>query len=243
MAVSAKPLQTGRSLTDRLRSALAEPFDAKEVKWKPQAAKGDKAMAVPYVDARLVMDRLDAVFGVGGWQDAYELLPQGSVMCKLSVLVEGVWITRSDVGSESDQPDEGDKMKAAYSDALKRAAIKFSVGRYLYSIPKQWVDYDAQRKRLVQTPSLPAWAVPSPKPRTGQELAVRMLQKDAELSSKGYCKSGELMAFVRAAGAEYGLHEDLARWGADGIDLAWEKAIEFIQAHQRSDAQHQEAKK
>jgi hypothetical protein len=40
-----------------------------------------------------------------------------------------------DVGGPSEQPDEGDRVKAAFSDALKRAAVKFGIGRYLYRLP------------------------------------------------------------------------------------------------------------
>ena len=44
-----------------------------------------------------------------------------------------------DVGAPSEQPDGGDRLKAAFSDALKRAAVKFGIGRYLYRLPQQWV--------------------------------------------------------------------------------------------------------
>ena len=44
-------------------------------------------------------------------------------------------------------------MKAAFSDALKRAAVKLGVGRYLYRLGGQWVDYDEKAKafKLGQT--------------------------------------------------------------------------------------------
>src|SRR5215470_15583359 len=77
------------------------------------------------------------------------------------------WITKVDVGGPSEQPDGGDRLKAAFSDALKRAAVKFGVGRYLYRLPAQWVDYDAQRKQFVKPPTLPAGAKPpAPEPAT-----------------------------------------------------------------------------
>jgi hypothetical protein len=43
---------------------------------------------------------------------------------------------------------------------LKRAAVKFGIGRYLYRLPAQWQDYDPQRRQFVKTPSLPPWAIP-----------------------------------------------------------------------------------
>jgi hypothetical protein len=81
------------------------------------------------------MDRLDQAAGVGGWHDAYDCLPDGSVVCRLSVKIGQTWITKLDVGAPSDQSDAGDKRKAAFSDALKRAAVKFGIGRYLYDLP------------------------------------------------------------------------------------------------------------
>jgi hypothetical protein len=140
---------------------LADPFDAHEVKWKPQVVRANRAMAIAYVDARVVEDRLDEVFGVDGWQDGYQVLPNNNVICKLRVKIDDEWIEKSDVGSQSDQPDEGDRMKAAFSDALKRAAVKLGIGRYLYRLPQQWVDYDAQTRQIKVTPKLPDWAQPS----------------------------------------------------------------------------------
>jgi hypothetical protein len=143
-----------------LARRLTEPFHPDEVHFKPQSVKGNRALAIAYTDARVVMDRLDAVLGVGGWQDAYDELAGGSVQCTLKIRIGDCWISKSDVGSQSEQPDDGDKLKAAFSDALKRAAVKLGIGRYLYSLPKTWCDYDPEKKQLVTTPRLPAWALP-----------------------------------------------------------------------------------
>src|SRR5947208_5037157 len=147
-------------LTEEITKALGAPFALSEVKFKPQAVKGNRALALAYVDVRTIMDRLDEVLGVENWQDRYELLPDNSVMCRLRLWVGDRWITKSDVGSPSEQPDGGDRLKAAFSDALKRAAVKFGVGRYLYRLQAQWTDYDPVRKQFAHTPTLPAFALP-----------------------------------------------------------------------------------
>lgn len=141
-----------------IQKLLAEPFEESDVSWKPQAVKGSRAMAIAYIDARNVMDRLDAVVGLANWKDEYELV-DGGVVCHLSVKIDGEWIHKSDVGSYSDQPDGGDRLKSAFSDSLKRAAVKFGIGRYLYRLDNQWVDYDPSSKKMA-TPSLPGWARP-----------------------------------------------------------------------------------
>lgn len=117
-------------------------------------------MAIAYVDARVIQERLDEVVGMENWEDEYTVLDQDSVMCKLRIRVGADWIEKVDVGSPSDQPDGGDRMKAAFSDAIKRAAVKFGIGRYLYRLPHQWAAYDPQKKQFKEKPGLPDWAKP-----------------------------------------------------------------------------------
>ena len=150
------------SSVEVLTEALASPFDPREVRFKPAVVSGNRALALAYVDARVIQDRLDDVLGVTGWQDEYECLPDGSVVCRLRLRLGDEWITKMDVGGPSEQPDGGDRLKAAFSDALKRAAVKFGIGRYLYRLPSQWVDYDPKKKQFVRTPSLPPSAIPLP---------------------------------------------------------------------------------
>lgn len=140
---------------DAVAKALAEFFPENALKWKPQTVKDKRALAICYIDSRMVMNRLDAVVGAANWQDEYTVLTSDSVVCKLSVRFGGEWVAKTDVGSPSEQPDEGDRTKAAFSDALKRAAVKFGVGRYLYSLPHQWVDYDPAKKQLAKRPAVP----------------------------------------------------------------------------------------
>lgn len=196
---------------EALRLALAEPFEAGEVKFKPQSVSGNRALAVPYVDARVVMDRLDDVFGVGGWQTSYRASEHG-VICQLAVKVNGEWVTHEDVGGESEQPDEGDREKAAFSDALKRVAVHLGIGRYLYRAGKQWCDYDPQKRQFTSQPKLPgaprakpapapAAAQPPPAPAAPQELPQKSMwelanEYEAKMVAAGLCAKGELAAWL-----------------------------------------------
>src|SRR3954447_18820339 len=154
------PVVLSESDVKTITQALSAPFDLKEVKFKPQVVQGNRALALAYVDARAIQDRLDEVLGVEGWQDEYEVLPDGSVVCRLRLKIGGEWVTKMDVGGPSEQPDGGDRMKAAFSDALKRAAVKFGIGRYLYRLPALWCDYDPVKKQFTKAPTLPGFAVP-----------------------------------------------------------------------------------
>lgn len=113
---------------------LAAPFPPAQIHWRSQTLYGSKALALAYLDARDVMDRLDAVCGPDGWQDYYDETPRGRVICRLSVRVGDEWIAKSDAAG--DTAVEGEK--GGVSDAFKRAAVKWGIGRYLYRTPTVW---------------------------------------------------------------------------------------------------------
>ena len=168
-------------LTSDILQRLAEPFPAKVIQWKPQATSGDKtkALAVAYIDARDVMRRLDDVAS-GDW--GFEWEPVGAAV-KGSLTVCGV--TRCDVGEQGDGP-MGKTIKAAVSDALKRCAVHFGVGRYLYYLEGSWVAYDPTRKALQEIPQLPKWALPGQQttvPHDAPAMAVEEANDDAPVES------------------------------------------------------------
>ena len=146
-----------------LQEQLAAPFEADEVKWRAivTSKDGTKAMCSAYLEARTIMDRLDEVVGAENWKDDYVFRDNGTVICHLSLCLDGEWTAKCDVGAPSEQPDANDRDKAAVTDALKRCAVKWGIGRFLHRLPKQWVKYDAQKKQLLETPRLPAWALPA----------------------------------------------------------------------------------
>jgi hypothetical protein len=223
---------------DRVAQALAAPFDPDEVKFKAQTVSGNRALAVPFVDARVIQDRLDDVLGVMGWQDKYEPLPDGSVVCALSIRLGTEWVTKMDVGGESEQPDGGDRRKAAFSDALKRAAVKFGIGRYLYRQKPQWVDYDPQKRQFTRQPVLPGHPAPPPakaaQPARPAQPAPDRLAKlqgyDADLhrwfGSVGH-KLGDLTTHVSAALRP--AHGEPAGWSEE----AWAAARQATVAYEK----------
>ena len=115
--------------------ALQWPFPVDRHKWRVGASWGEgenpKGIALVYIDARDVMDRLDAVLGPHNWQTEFSETEKGRVICHLSININGQWITKSD--GAGDTGFEGEK--GAISDALKRAAVQWGIGRYLYSVP------------------------------------------------------------------------------------------------------------
>jgi hypothetical protein len=109
---------------------LRRPFTPAAVRFKIQATFNGGAMAVAFIDARLVAGRLNAVCPAL-WSATYERPENGKgLICHLTV--DG--ITRTDFGVSDYENAKGD-----YSDALKRAAVQFGVGESLYVLPKMFL--------------------------------------------------------------------------------------------------------
>ena len=53
---------------DTVCAELAEPFKDEDVFWRIDRAYGNWARVLCYLDARAVMDRLDATVGPENWQ-------------------------------------------------------------------------------------------------------------------------------------------------------------------------------
>jgi hypothetical protein len=102
-------------------------------KWRVQSfsKKKPQATCVAYIDSRDVQDVLDANCL---WSDRY-YEQNGMLFCEITIYADGREYKRSDTGSES----QSDAEKGHSSDAFKRAAVKFGVGRFLYSQPIQYL--------------------------------------------------------------------------------------------------------
>ncbi len=201
-----------RSLMERLQ----EPFPAESIGWLPKNVSGNRCLAIAYIDARDVMNRLDEVVGCGNWQDTYDILPDNTCLCHLSIRFGDEWITKQDVGGESDQKESDNRRKSSVSDALKRCAVKWGIGRYLYSIETAWADYDPQKKCITHPPVLPAKFLPSRRPGdplTAHELVQWLAEKEASLLEKGVGVKGGLQAAVVArVAADLSIKVPITEW-------------------------------
>src|SRR5690606_21618622 len=135
----AEPVAQGGVRTDIFR-ALAAPFPPDRVSWRVGSTTSDKSrgMALAYIDARDVMDRLDEVVGPGNWQCRYPHA-NGKTVCEIGInvaagmaqVVDGHastverWVWKADGAGDTDVEAE----KGAGSDAFKRAAVRWGIGR------------------------------------------------------------------------------------------------------------------
>lgn len=127
-------------------AALKAPFPPACVSWRVGSTTADKSkgMALAFINSRDVQDRLDEVCGPENWQDRYEFHGPRTI-CYLSLRIDGEWVTKADGAGDSDVESE----KGAISDALKRAAVKWGVGRYLYHLPSPWVEIEQRGRSSV----------------------------------------------------------------------------------------------
>lgn len=157
-------------------SKLKDPFPPEDVEWRlAQCGKsGGKiwARCLAYITNRAIMNRLDEVCGPENWRNEYREWAVGGkagVLCGLSIRVKGEWITKWDGAEQTDI----EAVKGGLSDAMKRAAVQWAMGRYLYDLEEGWAviaddndkgAYRGQTKDKDQfrwrPPALPDWAVP-----------------------------------------------------------------------------------
>lgn len=140
---------------------LQEPFDPEEVDYRVQRG----TMVVAYVDARTVAKHLDEAVGAENWSfdwSVVSLSAKNEVALAKGMLTIG-GITKCDVGEDSNYSPS----KGAVSDALKRAAVLFGVGRYLYDLPVESVQVDKDKPTPAALKKLRA-SLPRPKGYTEQ---------------------------------------------------------------------------
>jgi hypothetical protein len=156
--------------TRELFRRLAAPFPVADLEWRPAGPWSDKngvrGMMLMYLTSRAVMDRLDEVVQPQNWRDSYRPARESSKgwIGQLQVRVGDEWLIHEDGADETSI----EATKGGISDALKRCAVKFGIGRYLYFLPDLWapgVLYQGGGKdhfRVARDwlPELPAWALP-----------------------------------------------------------------------------------
>lgn len=123
---------------------LFKPFPSEKISWRVGSTTQDKSkgMALAYIDARDVMERLDEVCGIGGWQAIYSHVTANGITCRIGIKIDDEWIWKENGAGETQVEAE----KGACSDAFKRAAVLWGIGRYLYDMKNVWVEIEPMGK-------------------------------------------------------------------------------------------------
>lgn len=135
---------------DTLRK-LHEPLDPEVIHWRVGATNSDKTkgLALAYVDARDVMERLDRVVGPSNWQVRHPWSDGSKMSCEIGIRVGDEWIWKGDGAGATDV--EADK--GTFSDAFKRAGVMWGIARYLYDLDSPWVALEAKGRSYIIKPS------------------------------------------------------------------------------------------
>lgn len=134
---------------------LNTPIPIEEIDFRVQSInKGGYATILAYKDARVDMNRLDAVYGVEGWQKKYDLI-DGHLFCSVGIWSKAMaqWIWKQDVGTESNT----EKEKGEASDAFKRACFNLGIGRELYAYPLIQVALEKDEWELKNEKPVATW--------------------------------------------------------------------------------------
>lgn len=159
---------------------LLEPFAAKDIEWRVQRAGIVRnkawAMVLAYVTNRAIQERLDEAVGPENWKNEFTTAPDGGVLCGISIKFGDEWVTKYD-GAENTQVEA---VKGGLSSAMKRTAVQWGIGRYLYRFDSNFVnmtdqkpdnmtgvnthyDKESKTKFYWEAPNLPEWALPKEK--------------------------------------------------------------------------------
>lgn len=124
-------------------SKLKEPFPDNKIHWRVGATTKDKSkgIALAYIDARDLYERLDEVCGAENWQIRYPHA-NSKTTCEIGIRINGEWVWKANGAGDTQVEQE----KGAYSDAAKRAGVPWGIAAYLYDMPNEWVELDQFRK-------------------------------------------------------------------------------------------------
>jgi hypothetical protein len=228
-----------------LFAALAAPFEPNEVKVRSTAGR-----QLHYITARTVMNRLDNVLGPENWWDEY--IPNAnSVLCRMTIrLPDGSTLTKSDAGGYAGMADSGDDDKSGYSDAFKRAAVKFGVARYLYrdGVPTFVQERTPVAEAVTPEPAAATTPASAPVATASGPAPAPAKNGSAPAQSNNPPRSGKaLFAWTKDQEQRYevGLLKYLNQWAklqdfpgrmidwdADQVSLAYQEACRKLQSLQ-----------
>ena len=134
-----------------LQEALSAPFQNADIEWRVSATNHEKTngLAVPYVTNRAIQTRLDDTVGIDGWHN--DFVPwkgDKAQLCGISIYLPELkdWLTKWDGSDDTDI----ECVKGGLSDSMKRAAVEWGIGRYLYGMtPPLWVGIEQRGKGYV----------------------------------------------------------------------------------------------
>lgn len=162
-----------------IKERLAAPFPAEDIEWRVSRTfmqqSGPKAIVVAYLQNRAIMKRLDDVVGPENWENEFKPLHNG-VLCGIRIHFSD---TKSRIKWDGADITNIEPTKGGVSSAMKRAAVEWGIGRYIYGLSEVFVEIKKDKpssdaihvyqkakgntpeiKGYFAPPRLPKWALP-----------------------------------------------------------------------------------
>ncbi len=129
-----------------LLAALQAPFYPEEIEWRLRSAgieQGKPWVKIhAYITNRAIMNRLDHTVGPFNWRNEFIKWGDHTMLCGLSLRINREWLTKWDGAAETELA----AAKGGFSESMKRAAIQWGMGRYLYNQPDQFAVCSLERQ-------------------------------------------------------------------------------------------------
>lgn len=127
-----------------MNNTLTAPILPNEIEWRVQSQTSTgKLIVVPYINNRCVMHRFDAAFGPENWTSEFREISNGFI-CKLTVIIKNGEYTRIIHREDGASKTNIEPEKGGISDAMKRAAVQFGLGRCLYDYPRVMIECEGK---------------------------------------------------------------------------------------------------
>jgi len=198
----------------KIQRELQKPFKESDLEWRVQAVgkTGDRfwARVLVYVTNRAIQQRLDKAVGAFNWRNEFKPLPNSvgdGALCGISIKLGDEWVTKWDGADNTDI----EATKGGLSGSMKRAAVQWGIGRYLYDVEAMYADvitkeqwqklqyHEKQEWERAQTkqkevfywkpPKLSAKFLPHPYIKLDAVKAIKKLIKDTGTDEKAVCEA------------------------------------------------------
>ena len=213
-------------------SKLKDCFEPNDIEWRLQQCGKTKegkiwGMALAYVTNRAIMNRLDEVCGPENWKNEFKAAPDGGILCGISIKVGDEWVTKWDGAENTDI----EAVKGGLSGAMKRAAVQWGIGRYLYNLEESWINENEKGVYRGKTkdgttfrwnaPTLPDWALPKSESHSESKPKKHVIQFTNEQKEEmkkwndGTFSKEELDMFKKQSAAPGANIAEIVQWYAD----------------------------
>jgi hypothetical protein len=162
---------------------LSKPLSIDEIDFRIQSInKGGYATILVYKDARVDINRLNAVCGSLGWERRHT---RDNHNCIVSIWDDEKqhWVSKEDTGTESNT----EKEKGLASDSFKRSCFNWGIGIELYDYPLIQIKLnggtDQKQEWWINPKKKDKWG--NPKPDTGWGLHLKQWKWHSEFTEDG----------------------------------------------------------